>query len=166
MIPQHIVPGLLSHATKKEKVEGARRVWGTFSMCTASAIHNTIKKLCGIDSVRVKRKTKELSNGKMCWWFVLHDEEAKLQAIDAKWEQVEFQTVWKLEPCFRRASTPVSQQLSLPQHGDSSREHILNHHCLLQRLHQMWLELLAAKHLFWQIVLCIHLCELTGCSCT
>ena len=64
----------------------------------------------------------KLKNGKMCRWFVLHDEEAKLQDIDAKWEQVEFQTAWKLEPCFRRASTPVSQPLSLPEHGDSSLE--------------------------------------------
>ena len=111
-----------SEPCHKNKAEGARRVWGTFSVCTASAMQNTIKKLCGIDSVRVKRKTKELANGKMYWWFVLHDEEVKLQAIDAKWEQVEFQTTWKLEPCFRRASTPVSQPLSRPEHGDSTLE--------------------------------------------
>jgi hypothetical protein len=105
-----------------------------------------------------------MSNGKMRWWFMLHDEEAKLQA---KWELVEFQTAWKLEPCFRRASIPLCPNHCLSQNlvtAPSNRSlhlclHILNHHCLLQRLHQMWLELLATKHLFWQIVLCIHLCK-------
>ena len=82
---------------KKEKVDGAHRVWGTFSVCSASALHSTIKKLCGTDSMRVRKKSKELGNGKMCWWFVLHDE-IKLQAIDEKWEHLQMQTGWKLEP--------------------------------------------------------------------
>ena len=93
----------------KEKVEGACRVWGTLSTCSAGAIQNTIKNVCAIDSVQVKRKTKELSNGKVCWWFVLHDDEANLCAIDTMWEQVQLQTSWKLEPCFRFTSHSVQQ---------------------------------------------------------
>ena len=96
----------------KEKVEGARRVWGTFSVCTTGTIHSAITKVCAVDSVRVKKKTKEMSNGKVCWWFVLHDDEANLQVIDAKWEQVELQTSWKLEPCFRLAQSPIMQDPS------------------------------------------------------
>ena len=109
----------------KEKVEGAHIVWGTLSTCSAGAIQNTIKKVCAIDSVQVKRKTKELSNGKVCWWFVLHDDEANLCAIDTMWEQVQLQTSWKLEPCFRFTSHSVQQGPSyegalLTQATDSS----------------------------------------------
>ena len=91
---------------------GSPRVWGTFSVCTTGTIHSAITKVCAVDSVRVKKKTKEMSNGKVCWWFVLHDDEANLQVIDAKWEQVELQTSWKLEPCFRLAPSPIMQDPS------------------------------------------------------
>ena len=35
-----------------------------------------------------------------------------LRVIDAKWEQVELQTSWKLEPCFRLAPSPIMQDPS------------------------------------------------------
>ena len=73
----------------KKKVEGVRRVWGTLCACSAGAIQNTTKKVCTIDSVQVKRKTKELSNGKVCWWFVLHDDDPNVCDIDTMWEQVQ-----------------------------------------------------------------------------
>ena len=98
----------------KVKVEGARRVWGTLSVCSVSTIQSAIRRLCTIDSVRVRRKSKEMPNGKVCWWFVLHDDEANLQVIDAKWEQVELQTSWKLEPCYRQGTAPVLQSLAPP----------------------------------------------------
>ena len=82
----------------KVKVEGVRRVWGTFSVCSTGTIQSAIKKLCAIDSVRVRKKSKERPNGKVCWWFVIHDDEANLQVIDSKWEKVQLQTSWKLEP--------------------------------------------------------------------
>jgi hypothetical protein len=55
-----------------------------------------------------------MANGKVCWWFVLHDDEANLQVIDAKWEQVELQTSWKLEPCYRQETAPAVQPLAPP----------------------------------------------------
>ena len=91
-------------------MEGARRVWGAHSICSVGSIQSAIRS--AVDSVRVRRKTKEMSNGKVCWWPVLHDDEAKLRAIDAKWEQVELQTSWNPDPCFRLASTPNLQDPS------------------------------------------------------
>ena len=55
-----------------------------------------------------------MPNGKVCWWFVLHDDEASLQAIDGKWEQVKLQTSWKLEPCFRLSPAPPVQPPAPP----------------------------------------------------
>ena len=47
----------------REKVVGAHRVWGTLSMCTTGAVHSAIKRFCGIESVRVKRKSRIMPNG-------------------------------------------------------------------------------------------------------
>ena len=55
-------------------VVGVRRVWGTMSMCTISTVQNEIKRVCGLISVRVRRKTRMSPSGKQKWWFVLHDE--------------------------------------------------------------------------------------------
>ena len=98
-------PSELRH---KVKVEGARRVWGTLSVCSASTVKNVIRKMCANDTVQARRKTKELRNGRVCWWFVLHDDEVCLQDIDAKWEHVKLQTSWKLEPCFYLSTEPSS----------------------------------------------------------
>ena len=74
------------------KVVGARRVWGTMSMCTTSTVQNVIRRVCGLSSVRVRRKTRMSPSGKQKWWFVLHDEEPTLHVLEDKWESVEMQT--------------------------------------------------------------------------
>ena len=86
-------------------------MWGTLSVCSAGTVQNVIRGMCANSTIEVRRKTKEMPNGKACWWFVLHNDEARLQAIDAKWEHVELQTSWKLEPCFRLSTAP---QVQLP----------------------------------------------------
>ena len=39
----------------KVKVEGARRVWGTLSICLASTVQNVIRRICANDTVQVRR---------------------------------------------------------------------------------------------------------------
>jgi len=59
--------------------------------------------LCKIDGgLRLKRKAKDnpITN-RTKWWFVIHADEHLLSELDAKWEQVKLQTLWKLEPCFK-----------------------------------------------------------------
>jgi hypothetical protein len=89
----------------KVKVVGARRVWGTMSMCTTSTVQNVIRRVCGLSSVRVREKTKMSPSGKQKWWFVLDDEEPTLHVLEDKWESVEMQTSWKLESCFQPIAT-------------------------------------------------------------
>ena len=64
-------------------------------------MHSAIKRFCGFDSVRVKRKYKDMSNASERWWFVFHDEESVLCALEGKWNLVEIRTCWKLESCFK-----------------------------------------------------------------
>ena len=46
---------------------------------------------------KLKGKSRNCQiNGKVCWWFVLHDDEANLCDIDTLWEQVQLQISWKL----------------------------------------------------------------------
>jgi len=59
--------------------------------------------VCKIDGgLRVKRKTKDNTiTSRTKWWFVIHADEHLLSELDAKWEQVKLQTLWKLKPCFK-----------------------------------------------------------------
>ena len=68
-----------------------------------------VSRICKIDGeLRVKRKNKDnpLIN-RTKWWFVIHAKEKLLSDLDAKWEPVKLQTLWKLEPCFRHESAPT-----------------------------------------------------------
>ena len=93
-------------------------MWGTLSMCTSGAVQSAIRRFCSIDSVHVRRKSKEFPNGKVRGWFVLHDKEEILKALDAKWNLVEVQTSWKLEPCF----------MSATMHSDGSSHNVVDNH--------------------------------------
>ena len=91
----------------KVKVAGARRIWGTLRDCTVKSVKNVIARVCKIDSgVHVKRKVKENSTSKKIrWWFVLHATEDLLCDLEGKWAEVNLQTSWKLEPCFKPFET-------------------------------------------------------------
>ena len=90
------------HQTGKEKVKGARRVWGTMSLCSVNVIKSVIEKLCGIlSTIHVRRKTNTDARGTTRWWFVLHDEESVLCSLDSKWSRINVQTAWKLECCYK-----------------------------------------------------------------
>ena len=93
-------------ASEKVMVLGARRVWGTMSMCTTGTVQGVIERICGLSSVRVKRKSRVSPSGKQQRWF---DEESTLSALEDKWTSVETQTSWKLESCFQ----PVTSQYSV-----------------------------------------------------
>ena len=86
----------------KVRVVGARRIWGTLKNSTASIVKSVISRLCKVDGeIRVRRKDKEgtLSKRSM-WWYVVHGDEPLLTQLESKWDQVNLQTSWKLEPCF------------------------------------------------------------------
>ena len=51
-------------SSTKEKVAGARRVWGTMKSCTSGTIKGAIARFCNIIDIRVKRKTKQIGENK------------------------------------------------------------------------------------------------------
>lgn len=90
----------------KQRVSGARRIWGTHWSCTAKAVNSAIAKLCGITPNSVKRKFIKNTAGKTTrWWFVIHDTEEVLTSLENKWDQLKLQTLWELEPCFMSESS-------------------------------------------------------------
>ena len=93
------------------KVEGARRVWGTLSTCTSAVIEGAIRKICNINSVSIRRRSRVTPSGRQRWWFVLHDEESTLCALQEKWSSVEIQTSWKLESCYMPIPSPSVSDL-------------------------------------------------------
>ena len=89
------------HEIEREKVPGARRVWGTLKSTTPGAISSALKKLTTVGSqVTIKRKHRQLASGHTRWWFVLRSEEEVLTQLEGEWERVGLQLAWKLEPCF------------------------------------------------------------------
>ena len=100
--------------TERVRVEGARRVWGTMKVTTSTSLKYAVSRVCNVTSLQIRRKTVNDHAGEVKrWWFVIHAPENQLLDLDAAWEQLQLQTGWKLEPCFR----PGSQQTS---HGSSS----------------------------------------------
>ena len=82
-----------------------------------------IERICGISSIRVRRKTSINSRGGRRWWFMLHDDEGVLCSLESQWSSIELQTAWKLEPCFMQQVSVQNSQNSqasgvLPSNGD------------------------------------------------
>ena len=84
------------------------------SMHSESAVKCAIERICGISSIRVRRKTSINSRGGRRWWFMLHDDEGALCTLESQWSSTELQTAWKLEPCFMQQ---VSLQNSQNSHA-------------------------------------------------
>ena len=81
--------------TSKERVVGARKIWGTLKTTTSNAVSSTISKLTSKgNQVQVKRKYKSIQNTNktVCWWFVLRGGEDMLQEIESEWDHVSAQT--------------------------------------------------------------------------
>ena len=92
---------------EKERVSGARRVWGTLPTTQSAAVISTLKKLTKAGSkVRVYRKFRTSRQGKACWWFNLKGNENDLCMLESEWDSVALQTKWKLEHCYKPNAMP------------------------------------------------------------
>ena len=115
------------HQSQKVCVEGARRVWGTMSVTTTSSLKFTIGRFSPTDSLLIKRKTICNSAGEVKrWWFVLHDSEEALRTLADKWDNIQMQTGWKLELCYKPHpnvnTTPGAPINVLPINPSSAEE--------------------------------------------
>lgn len=95
------------HKVNREKVTGARRVWGTFADATTKSVKAAMRKVFAIGEsdekdLNVIRRYKPGGRGRKArWWFILKSNESTLAEIEGKWESMEMQTGWKIEPCYR-----------------------------------------------------------------
>ena len=106
-----------SSSSVKIKIEGKRKIWGTWPTTSVSAVKNAIKGITKQDEVSVKRKYKTVRSGRgnstrvSKWWFILNGREELLEKLDEKWSAVKMQTNWSLEPvfCFNEGLTQGDQ---------------------------------------------------------
>ena len=107
--------------TPKERVVGARKIWGTLRTTTSNAVSSTLSKLTSKgNQVQVKRKFKSIQNTNKTvrWWFVIRGSEDMLQEIESEWDHVSAQTNWKLEPLLKFPD-PVDVQDNPPLQPES-----------------------------------------------
>ena len=69
---------------------------------TTASLNFVISKFCPVTTLQIKRKTVKDDVGYVKrWWFVIHAPENVLLNLESEWEQIQLQTGWKLESCFR-----------------------------------------------------------------
>ncbi len=86
---------------------------------------NAVKKLTslGDKEVKVVRKYRKHGN-KAKWWFLLKSDEEVLVDLENQWDSIELQTKWKLELCFKPASSldvEENNQLQPPNSTDQEK---------------------------------------------
>ena len=112
-----------STKTRKVKVDGARKIWNTWTHTTTKSVEIAISRFCKVDGLKIKRKSRiNDHSGKTIWWFVVHGDESKLCELENKWEQVSVQTLWELHPCYRPSSLATVTD-SEPQQSEAILDH-------------------------------------------
>ena len=91
---------------EKEKVSGARKIWGTLKSTSATAVSTAVTKLTSLteDDFQVKRKYKQYQKNNstvLRWWFVIRGSEEVMSKLEDEWEQLSLQTNWKIEPLMK-----------------------------------------------------------------
>ena len=125
-------PATTVHASPRETVRGARRVWGTLPLITCTTVRNTISRLTQlscVNEIQVRRKFvsgQSTRSGKDKWWFVLHGGEDILQSLEAVWETVKLQTGWQLEQCTKPIAESGVDAIQPPPTKNSSDRQVPN----------------------------------------
>ena len=71
-------------------------------MTTTLSLKSTLLKFCSLTFLQIKRKTMlDVAGNVRRWWFVIHASENVLLDLEGRWDQLQFQTRWKLEPYFK-----------------------------------------------------------------
>ena len=94
---------------------------------TVPSLKFAIAKFCLTTTLQIKRKTVTDAAGTVKrWCFVVHAPENVLLDLEKVWGQLQLQTGWKLEPCFKPLqldpanSSPASESLPDLEHANSS----------------------------------------------
>ena len=93
---------------QRERVSGARRIWGTLRSTTVAAVTTALSRLTTVGSkLQVRRKYKTGKDNRSRWWYIVKGAEEDLCELDSEWNHVHIQTSWKLEACFKPMQTPL-----------------------------------------------------------
>ena len=107
----------------RTQVSGARKIWGTHSSATTRAVSRAIASLTKVSdsNFTIKRKYKMShsgsARGKLThWWFVIRADKEILDQLVHKWNLVQMQVDWKLEPLYTFAdlTQQPNNSISLP----------------------------------------------------
>ena len=83
---------------EKQKLISKVQVVGACSLRYDEGDYNLVTE---IDTTfQINRKTMlDVAGNVRRWWFVIHASENVLLDFEGRWDQLQFQTGWKLEPC-------------------------------------------------------------------
>ena len=96
--------------SQKEKVVGARRIWGTLRTTTVATVTSALSRLTSVgDKLQIRRKFKTTTGNRIRWWFVVRGSEEDLCNLENEWDRIKIQTSWKLEVCYKLIENPPPQ---------------------------------------------------------
>ncbi len=89
-----------SSTQNRELIPGKRRIWGTMKSCSALAVRNALRRIASLpEQINVRRKFKQINGSNIRWWHIISGSEDELKQLENKWDSVQLQMSWKLEPC-------------------------------------------------------------------
>ena len=96
--------------SQKEKVVGARTIWGTLRTTTVATVTSALSRLTSVgDKLQIRRKFKTTTGNRIRWWFVVRGSEEDLCNLENEWDRIKIQTSWKLEVCYKLIENPPPQ---------------------------------------------------------
>ncbi len=109
----------------RTQVSGARKLWGTHSSATTRAVSKTIATLTKVSdsNYTIKRKFKltyvpSIARSKVThWWFVIRGDEEILGQLEDKWNLVQMQVDWKLEPLYSFVDATCNTTIQQPDNS-------------------------------------------------
>jgi len=126
--------------SQKEKVVGARRIWGTLKTTTVATVTSALSRLTSVgDKLQIRRKFKTTTGNRIRWWFVVRGSEEDLCNLENEWDRINIQTSWKLEVCYKLIENPPPQdqasvncELDTANHDSGADKSILSETTSLQ----------------------------------
>jgi hypothetical protein len=109
----------------RTQVSGASKIWGTHSSATTRAVSKTIATLTKVSdsNYTIKRKFKlsyvpSSARSKVThWWFVIRGDEEILGQLEDKWNLLQMQVDWKLEPLYSFVDATCNTTIQQPDNS-------------------------------------------------
>ena len=104
---EHGSPHEQAPPPQREKVVGARRIWGTMKTTTVATVTSALSRLTSVGGkLQIRCTFKTTTSNHSRWWFVVRGSEEDLCNLDNEWDRINHQTPWELEVCYRLVENP------------------------------------------------------------